>query len=224
MPRSQPEHTGRDVIDDSFMVLVFIPLGAWRAWRGVRRHVGGRRIGLEVALAAYLSTLVGLAFFPLPVEPEVILSRREMTAPFVSLVPFATIRVSLGLGFEWPAARFLLGNVVAFMPLGSLLPLLAPSRRSWRTFLPVAFGLSLAIELAQLGISLGFGYAYRIADVDDLILNVAGAALGFAAFLAATAIATRVRSRGDPSVTAAVHHDDRHDDEERTTGGTEHGP
>jgi glycopeptide antibiotics resistance protein len=34
----------------------------------------------------------------------------------------------------------------------------------------------------QLAISLAVGHAYRTADIDDVVLNVAGALLGYVAF------------------------------------------
>ena len=42
--------------------------------------------------------------------------------------------------------------------------------------------VSVAIEGTQLGLSLLMGYWYRVADVDDLILNTAGVLLGYGAF------------------------------------------
>lgn len=46
----------------------------------------------------------------------------------------------------------------------------------------VGLAVSLAVELLQLGISMYLGYTYKIADVDDLILNTAGVALGYFLF------------------------------------------
>lgn len=47
-----------------------------------------------------------------------------------------------------------------------------------------AVGLSAAIELGQLAISMWLGYAYRSTDVDDIILNTLGAVVGYTAFVA----------------------------------------
>lgn len=67
------------------------------------------------------------------------------------------------------------GNVMLFFPLGILLPLLWPRLRFWRA-MQVALALSVSIELLQyLSSALG---SYRSADVNDVILNVAGAVLG----------------------------------------------
>lgn len=63
-------------------------------------------------------------------------------------------------------------NIILFMPLGFILPLLWDSFRSRRAILLTGFLLSLAIELSQL-------LNYRVTDVDDLITNTLGALLGY---------------------------------------------
>jgi glycopeptide antibiotics resistance protein len=75
--------------------------------------------------------------------------------------------------------RQLGGNVLVFAPLGVLLPLAAP--RAARFGVVVAAGLlfSVGVELAQFAVSSMLGYAYRVADVDDVMLNVLGVALGY---------------------------------------------
>ncbi len=68
-----------------------------------------------------------------------------------------------------------LGNVAAFFPIGlALAGALGPGSRARqvRGAIGLCAGLSLTIELAQLGIS------GRATDVDDLLFNTLGAALG----------------------------------------------
>lgn len=72
------------------------------------------------------------------------------------------------------------GNVAAFVPLGVLAPAVSARWRSWVRVLGLGLAVSLAIEVAQLAVSLVVGHPYRQADVDDLLLNVAGTAAGFA--------------------------------------------
>ena len=42
---------------------------------------------------------------------------------------------------------------------------------------------SLIVETTQLAISVLLGFTYKIADIDDLILNSAGVVVGYAGFL-----------------------------------------
>lgn len=64
-----------------------------------------------------------------------------------------------------------LGNVLMFVPLGLLLPLVS-RRIRWQNMAPVFLGCSLVIELVQPV----FGRSF---DVDDLIYNTVGGIIGF---------------------------------------------
>ena len=76
--------------------------------------------------------------------------------------------------------RQLGGNLLLLVPLGFLLPLASPRFRQFRKTVAVAVMVSLGIEMLQLTISTVVGFPYRVFDVDDLILNTAGAAVGWA--------------------------------------------
>jgi hypothetical protein len=93
--------------------------------------------------------------------------------PPVNLIPFRTILDDLtgdGRGF---LVNFC-GNLVGFMPIGALLPLVTRDRLGLRACLAASFTFSMLIESSQ------FALGTRIADVDDLILNTVGGGLGFA--------------------------------------------
>lgn len=67
----------------------------------------------------------------------------------------------------------LAGNVVMFVPFGYFLPRLLPGlRKLWRT-MAVCAGIVAAVELIQLFALVGS------CDVDDLVLNLLGVALGY---------------------------------------------
>jgi glycopeptide antibiotics resistance protein len=68
------------------------------------------------------------------------------------------------------------GNLALFVPLGILLPLVWRRLRFWNGLL-AALAISVGIELAQY---LTRPWSNRLADVNDVILNVVGAALGLA--------------------------------------------
>jgi glycopeptide antibiotics resistance protein len=82
-------------------------------------------------------------------------------------------------GLKWAPLTTLtdlFGNVLLFTPLGFLLPLLVPAVRRWWQALAVGAGVSLLIELYQLGRP-----AMREASVTDILMNALGTVLGFAA-------------------------------------------
>lgn len=70
----------------------------------------------------------------------------------------------------------LVGNIVMFVPLGYFLPRLNPALRGFFRVLFTGAGLITIVELVQLFSLLGS------CDVDDLILNLAGTALGYILF------------------------------------------
>jgi glycopeptide antibiotics resistance protein len=74
------------------------------------------------------------------------------------------------------------GNVLVLVPFGLLLPFASLGLGRFRRMLLAGLAFSVAIELAQLAISVGMGYTYRVSDIDDVILNLAGVLLGYAAY------------------------------------------
>jgi glycopeptide antibiotics resistance protein len=91
-----------------------------------------------------------------------------------NVIPLRTIGIylaNLDSGF-W--LRNLVGNLVLLLPVGLVGPIVFLWMDRWWRVLLAAVALSLAIEVAQLWVP------DRSADVDDLLLNVAGAILGYA--------------------------------------------
>ena len=130
-----------------------------------------------VLLAAYLCVLAALVFLPF--------GRGMDLGDRINLDPFVTIERALELGPRSASFRLLIGNIIAFVPFGLLVPMALGARRNslGALFTIVAAGaVSTAIEAGQFAVSTWLGYAYRSTDVDDVILNVCGAAIGYGAF------------------------------------------
>lgn len=72
----------------------------------------------------------------------------------------------------------IVGNVVAFLPFGFFLPIISRRSKKWYNTVMLGFGFSLALETMQLIFMVGSF------DVDDMILNTMGAALGFVLYQA----------------------------------------
>lgn len=130
----------------------------------------------RLALALLIAYLVLLAVLTLrPVGADVDSTLR------VNLRPWATIGPALRLGPGTFVFSILVGNLLAFVPLGLLLPA-ALRRISWPVVILAGLALSAAIELTQYGLSLYLDHGYRAADVDDVIVNVTGTVVGLALF------------------------------------------
>ena len=93
--------------------------------------------------------------------------------PFVEIRRFWIYREQLGV---FAVITNLLGNVIGFIPYGFILPVIARKCRSGFFIILSGFGISLLVETIQLITKVG------CFDVDDLILNTLGAALGYLAF------------------------------------------
>src|SRR3990170_5782422 len=145
------------------------------------------RIVAVAVLVLYLLLLFLLTFRPVGSDAD--------SAVRVNLRPLATIGPALRLGAGSFPFNVMVGNVVAFMPLGVLLPL-ARRGSSWAFVLCAGLVISVAIELGQFGLSVYLGLGYRSADIDDVILNVAGTALGLMLLAVATAMARLVQRGG----------------------------
>ena len=128
------------------------------------------RIAVGLLLGAWLAG--GLLLTLSPVYP----APGQVVEP--NFIPLRTIGIylaNLDSGF-W--LRNLVGNLVLLLPLGLVGPIVFPWLDRWLRVLLAAVAISLAIEVAQLWVP------DRSADVDDLILNVVGAMLGYAIFTA----------------------------------------
>ena len=116
----------------------------------------------RVLVVCYVLGIMMITLLPTPGTSESHVSLR--------LLPFTDIgRLRFGRG-----TLNAVGNVLMFVPLGMII-----SRRSFIRVLLLAGLASLAIELAQLGLSL-WAHADRTTSTDDVILNISGAAVGYA--------------------------------------------
>lgn len=128
-------------------------------------------------LAAFLQTII-----PLPANPAAYCADQTY-ASTPQLRPFYfvdVLRTRAQASGTWinPATWSTALNLALLAPLAFFVRYLAGSR-----FLPavaLGFGTSLFFELTQLtGLWFVYGCAYRLFSVDDLMLNTAGAALGW---------------------------------------------
>ncbi|WP_430790448.1 VanZ family protein [Actinoplanes sp. G11-F43] len=147
-------------------VVVLLAL-VWHLHR--RNLLTAARFTVAVALCVYAAGVIANTVFPIFLD----MPARDM--PWHSalvLVPLADYEIVDAVM-----------NIVIFVPVGMLVPLLV-ARASWWRVVGVGAFFSLAIEVSQFVTAhlLGGGH---IADVNDLLSNTVGGALGFALFSAA---------------------------------------
>ena len=94
-------------------------------------------------------------------------------------IPLFNPNINLILFEDGFSMNFIL-NIMLFVPLGLLCPLISNTFKSAGYTFLIGFGLSFAIEASQLFT------LYRITDINDLIANTAGAMIGYLIFLILT--------------------------------------
>ena len=153
----------------------------WLLLRLVCRIRNGRvewkREAALLLMYVNLAVLLRFSFFPMErvggrVQPllldlSAVYPFRINPVPFVMLSDYRTKRDLL---------LNVLGNVGMFIPGGIILPALYKRLNSFRRVTAAGALLSLCIEVLQLP------FAVRASDVDDLILNTLGTALGYGVF------------------------------------------
>jgi glycopeptide antibiotics resistance protein len=157
---------------------------SWAVIRSVM-HAPVRRAALEALFVGYVAALLYVVFF-LPgasTRPDAALSAWAS----VNLVPARTI---IGIIRDNPGmiGWQIFGNVILFMPLGFFLPVLSTRYRRFTRTAAAGLSVSVGIELGQLAMLLML-IARRSVDVDDVILNVTGACLGYLLWRGAHALA-----------------------------------
>jgi VanZ family protein len=176
----------RSVLHPTLIVsLVVVP--CWLAFRLCRARSSARHssFGREFLLLLFVVYLCGLAAATL--NPN---DRARMRTPAMSgleLRPkLATLTCTSPNLRKNSNARFFCmynakGNVLLFFPLGILLPLIG-RRLRFRHAVLIATAVSVGIETLQY-VSRVWG-SYRLADVNDVILNTLGACIGLAVVFA----------------------------------------
>ncbi|MYL65323.1 VanZ family protein [Bacillus hwajinpoensis] len=94
----------------------------------------------------------------------------------VNLVLFDSIKLMWESGSYWLILKNIIGNILLFMPLGFLMPLVSKKGKSFLIIGIIGFLTSTVIELLQ------YFVAHRIFDIDDILLNALGALVGYGAY------------------------------------------
>lgn len=148
---------------------VVVPIAAvtfavllWHLQR--RERLSIPRAGVALMLCVYAAGVVANTVFPILLDKP---SYSQPWNAYLDVVPLVHYEIEDAVM-----------NILVFAPLGVLVPLFL-ARASWWRVLALATLFSLMIEVTQYATAhlLGGGH---IADVNDLVFNVAGAALGFA--------------------------------------------
>ncbi|MQR94367.1 VanZ family protein [Fictibacillus phosphorivorans] len=133
----------------------------------------------------YCLLVVSVTLFPLPIGFPFTF---ENLSAFINLIPLVSIwkQISLiGTAYDGDVLfmigliiRNVGGNILLFVPLGFLIPIIWKNVRYLKQIFFIGIGISVTIELLQLLESFVGGWG-RVTDIDDVICNVFGSVLGY---------------------------------------------
>lgn len=136
-------------------ILVTIFSARKRKLRITKSHILGELIFVYLIVFMLdfttISSLARILYIGLEIHPETF-----------NFIPFSTITIDT---FPY------ITNIILFIPLGFLCPILWENKRSIRQVALVGFLFSLTIEISQI-------FSMRVTDVDDLLMNTIGAVIG----------------------------------------------
>jgi glycopeptide antibiotics resistance protein len=147
-----------------------------------QRGAPGAQLLCIAAFCVYLAGVAAVTVFPVVLDRQLVHAMRAdgtTIANGLNLMPFRGINVGAYSSGQ------VAGNLLLGVPFGFGLPF-AGVRSSGAVF---AWGVLFAfgIEGSQLALDVIYGFAFRVVDINDVILNSLGVALGILAFLAISA-------------------------------------
>ena len=151
-----------------------------------QKRIDWKREALLLLMFVNLAVIIRYVFFPrdlvdgrvqpLVFEAEEALPLRINLRPFVHLLDYDNVRDTI-----WNVA----GNSAMFIPTGVILPVLYRKPDTFWKVIAIGALISLCIEVLQLP------FASRASDVDDLILNTLGVAIGYGIYVVIKRITRR---------------------------------
>ena len=182
------------MINITYGAMVLAISTAWIITRAIfwhrQRKISWKRELQLVLVYICMVVVVRFTFFPfgrvdgqirpLVLDPERVFPFRINLLPFVYLFDYPVFREAL---------LNLVGNIAMFVPLGVVWPVVYKELDTHGRVLAAGIGFSFCIELLQLP------FFDRVSDVDDLLLNSLGFALGYLLYLGAKKLAALARSR-----------------------------
>ena len=145
----------------------------------LRKKIGEQGNWVRILFVLYILIVIKVIIFKYPYEElRAIASswRRDVileglgTANFT---PFKTIKMYIDYAYKLNRVENLAGNVLVFVPFGFLFPFVAREGERFFVMFVNVFVFILGIEVFQL-----FS-AFGAFDVDDILLNCLGAAMGY---------------------------------------------
>lgn len=172
------------MINRSFFIAFIITIVSWVVYRFIlfkrNKQINIIRESILFIFLIYFLILLGMTVFKgFSIEFynqfDSYMYKREGIFGIINVVPFKETIETLSSG-EVPIKmplRNIFGNILIFMPLGFIIPILFNKYNDIYKIIKLGIVSSLSIEIVQLFVG------YNICDIDDVVFNTTGAILGF---------------------------------------------
>ncbi|MBQ7717850.1 MAG: VanZ family protein [Clostridia bacterium] len=156
-------------------IWLFVRLIIWRK----RGQISWKREAVLLLMYINIAVIIRFVFFPKAMvngQVQPIVYDPETAFPFrINLVPFMHLFNYNSVGeIIWNVV----GNMVLFIPCGIVLPIAYKRLDNFWKVVAAGALISLCIEIIQLP------FASRASDIDDLIINTLGVAVGYGIYAA----------------------------------------
>jgi glycopeptide antibiotics resistance protein len=134
------------------------------------------------AFCVYLACVAAVTVFPIVFDRQLVHAMRADGTAIthgLNLVPFRGINVGAYSSGQ------VAGNLLLGVPFGFGLPFAGV--RSIRAVFALGLLFAFGIEGSQLALDVAYGFAFRVVDINDVILNSLGVVVGILAFLVISA-------------------------------------
>ena len=156
-------------------VWLLVRISVWKR----QNSIDWKREAVLLLMYLNLAVIIRFVFFPRDLVDGRV---QPLVFEAAAIFPFRINLIPLVRLFDYDSIRDMIwnvvGNVVMYIPSGIVLPIVYRKLDScWKVIAAGAF-ISLCIEILQLP------FASRASDVDDLILNTLGVAIGWGIYAA----------------------------------------
>ena len=148
-----------------------------------QKHISWKREAQLMLVYICIVVVMRFAFFPFSkvggrIQP-LLFDAAAMFPPRINLIPFVNL-----LNYEIYKEMLInvIGNTTMFIPLGIVWPCVFKKLDTHAKVIAAGVGFSLCIEILQLP------FFDRVTDIDDLILNSVGFAVGYGIYLLVKAV------------------------------------
>lgn len=175
------------MIENNFIVVSFISIIIWTMYR-VSISIKNKKINLFREIVLFLFFVYFLCLLLLTIFKGGMITLRNISNEYmykeyglIGIINIIPIKETIATFMHSQAGamnsiRNIIGNVIAFIPLGFFIPLLFDKFNNYKRILKVGFLSSLAIEITQLFVG------SNICDIDDIIYNTLGSLIGLICF------------------------------------------